>query len=303
VTHHNHDIDTKPVTAFLGLGPMGRALAAASLAAGHTTMVWNRSPDKAAPLLARGAVLAPAAAAAAQGASVVVACVLDYAAARSVVAGLAGSPATLVNLTSGHAAEARAMAAWAAERDLGYLEGAVLTPAPTIGTPGATIVYSGPQELFTRIRPVVESFGGAGVYLGADAGLAAAYEMALLDLFTMSVGGLAHAFALALAEGIAPAAFARFARGIGGVLPGMADRFADQLAAGSFPADVSSIASAGSAVAHVRDAAAGRGIDTAPLRAVQAIIERAVAAGHGDDGYARLAQLLHSGVGDARQVV
>ncbi|MGW3606802.1 imine reductase family protein [Micromonospora sp. NPDC005161] len=45
----------------------------------------------------------------------------------------------------------------------------------------------------------------------------------------------------------------------------MADRFADQLAAGRFPADVSSVASAGSAVAHVSDAAAARGIDTSPL--------------------------------------
>ena len=44
------------------------------------------------------------------------------------------------------------------------------------------------------------------------------------------------------------------------------------------------------AVAHVSDAAAARGIDTAPLRAVQRIIGRAAAAGHGGDSYDRLAQ-------------
>jgi hypothetical protein len=114
----------------------------------------------------------------------------------------------------------------------------------------------------------------------------------LLDLFTVSVGGLAHAFALAITEGIAPAAFARFANGIGSLLPDLADRFADQLTAGTFAADTSSIASAGSAVAHVYAAAAARGIDTAPLQAVQSIIDRAIAAGYGGDSYARLAQSL-----------
>jgi 3-hydroxyisobutyrate dehydrogenase-like beta-hydroxyacid dehydrogenase len=293
VTHHNDAGDHAPAVAILGLGPMGRALAAASLAAGHRTVLWNRSPDKATALVAEGAVLAPTVADAARRASVVIACVINYEAARAVLAELADAlTGTLVNLSSGHAAEARDLAAWAAQRGIDYLDGAILTPAPTIGTPAATILYSGPQVLFERSLPVVESFGGSSAYLGGDAGLAAAYEMALLDLFTMSVGGLAHAFALAVAEGIPPAAFARFARGIGSLLPDMADRFADQLTAGTFAADVSSIASAGSAVAHVRAAAAARGVEAAPLRAVQSIIDRAVAAGHGGDSYARLAQLL-----------
>lgn len=277
----------------MGLGPMGRALAAASLAVGHPTVLWNRSPDRAAALVAQGAALAPTVADAAHRASVVIACVINYKAARAVVAGLAGSlTGTLVNLSSGHAAEARDMAAWAAERGINYLDGAILTPAPTIGTPAATILYSGPRVLFERSLPVVESFGGSSVHLGEDAGMAAAHEMALLDLFTMSVGGLAHAFALAGAEGIPPAAFAHFVKGIGSLLPDMADRFADQLTAGTFAAGVSSIASAGSAVAHVRDAAAARGVDTAPLQAVQSIIDRAISAGYGGDSYARLAQLL-----------
>ncbi|WIM93583.1 NAD(P)-binding domain-containing protein [Actinoplanes oblitus] len=294
MTHHKNANSRIPAVAVLGLGPMGRALAAASLAAGHPTVLWNRSPDKAAPLVARGASVAATPAEAARRASVVLTCVVDYEAARAVVAGLAsGSTAMVVNLSSGHAAQARDMASWAAGQGIDYLDGAIVTPAPTIGTPAASILYSGPRALYDRSAIVRESLG-AGVYLGADAGTAAAYEMALLDLFTMCVGGLAHAFALAAAEGISPEAFARFARGIGHLLPDMSDRFADQLSTGSFSADVSSIASAGSAIAHVRAAASARDLDTAPLRAVQSIIDRAVAAGYGDDSYARLAQSLSS---------
>ncbi|MFJ6164104.1 NAD(P)-dependent oxidoreductase [Micromonospora orduensis] len=292
MTHRNLD-DQQPAVAVLGLGPMGRALAAASLAAGHPTVLWNRSPDKATALLDQGAVLAPTVAEAAHRASVVIACVINYQAVRAVMSGLEHPPrGTFVNLSSGHATEARDMAGWAAQRGVNYLEGAILTPAPTIGTPAATILYSGPRVLFDDSLPWLESFGGSSAYLGADAGTAAAYEMALLDLFTMSVGGLAHAYALAITEGIPPTAFARFARGIGGLLPDMVDRFAGQLTSGTFAADVSTIASAGSAVAHVRDAAVARGVDPAPLQAVQSIIERAIAAGHGGDSYARLVQSL-----------
>ncbi|WP_433128667.1 NAD(P)-dependent oxidoreductase [Micromonospora sp. CA-240977] len=292
MTHRNLD-DQSPAVAVLGLGPMGRALAAASLAAGHPTVLWNRSPDKATALVAQGAVLAPTVTDATRRASVVIVCVINYRAVRAVLSGLERPPSgTLVNLSSGHAAEARDMAGWAAQRGVNYLDGAILTPAPTIGTPAATILYSGPRALFDDSLPWLESFGGARAHLGADAGTAAAYEMALLDLFTMSVGGLAHAFALAITEGIPPTAFARFARGIGGLLPDLADRFANHLTSGTFTADVSTIASAGSAVAHVRDAAAARGVDPAPLQAVHSIIERAIAAGHGGDSYARLVQSL-----------
>ncbi|GAA1501270.1 NAD(P)-binding domain-containing protein [Dactylosporangium maewongense] len=279
--------------AILGLGPMGRALAAAALAAGRSTVVWNRTPQRAAPLVEQGAVLAPSAGDAVAGARVTVACLLDYSAVRACVAPVRDRfGGTLVNLSSGPAAQARAMADWAGQHGIDYLDGAILTPAPTIGTPAATVLYSGARRSYERNRRTLEAFGGTGVHLGEDAGAAAAYEMALLDVFAMSVGGLAHAFALAMAEGIEPAAFARFARGIGAMLPGMADRFADQLTEGRFPADISSIASAGSAMAHVADAATARGIDAAPLRAVQRIVDRAVAAGHGGDSYARLAQLL-----------
>ncbi|MEU7575306.1 NAD(P)-binding domain-containing protein [Micromonospora sp. NPDC049240] len=300
MTDHDIPVDQQSAVAVLGLGPMGRAFATAALAAGHPTVVWNRTPGRADPLVARGAVLAPTVGDAVRAAPVTIACMIDYAAVRASTTDLTDRPGgTLVNLSSGHAAEARAMADLAARRGIDYLDGAILTPAPTIGTPAAMILYSGPHALYQRHRTLLDAFGGTGIHLGDDVGGAAAYETALLDLFAMSVAGLAHAFALAVAEGIAPAAFARFAKGIGGLLPDLTDRFAAQLAAGQFPAEVSSIASAASALSHVRAAAAVHGIDAAPLEAVHHIIDRAVAAGHGGDSYARLAQQL-AGAGATR---
>jgi 3-hydroxyisobutyrate dehydrogenase-like beta-hydroxyacid dehydrogenase len=294
----NNDIENQrsSTLAVLGLGPMGRALAVAAVAAGQPTIVWNRTPDKARALVARGAALAPTAADAVRQASTVICCVMNYRALHAVIGDIADwSAATLVNLTSGHSGEARAMAAWAGKRDIPYLDGAILTPAPTIGTPSASILYCGPRPVFERSRTTLETFAGTSIYLDDDYGTAAAYEMALLDLFAMAVGGMAHAFAMATAEGIAPTAFAGFAKGIGSLLPTMIDGFASQLVEGRFPGATSSIASAASAITHVSEAADARGIDTGPLRALQVVMDRAIAAGHGGDGYARLAQIIAEG--------
>ncbi|HAJ35639.1 MAG TPA: NAD(P)-dependent oxidoreductase, partial [Chloroflexi bacterium] len=41
--------------AYLGLGIMGRGMAANLLKAGHSVTVWNRTPERCAPLVAQGA--------------------------------------------------------------------------------------------------------------------------------------------------------------------------------------------------------------------------------------------------------
>ncbi|MEV0837921.1 NAD(P)-binding domain-containing protein [Actinocatenispora sera] len=284
------DTTTAPVTV-LGLGPMGSALATAFLAAGHPTTIWNRTPGRTAALSDRGATPADTVPAAVAAASLVVACVRDYAALRTVLAGerVDWTGRTLVNLCSGQPDQARAFAAWAGEHGISYLDGAILTPTPTIGTAAGTVLYSGPVEIFAAHRPALAALGGRTVHLGSDPGRAAAYEMSLLDLFATAVHGIAHSFALAAAEQIAPTDLAPYARGIGDLLPEMIERAARQLRAGEFPGEVSTIASAATAIRHITETARAHELDTGALDATRALVDRAVAAGHGGSGLGRLA--------------
>jgi 3-hydroxyisobutyrate dehydrogenase-like beta-hydroxyacid dehydrogenase len=64
---------------FVGLGQMGQGMAANLLKAGHNLRVYNRSADKAAGLVAQGAVLAKTPGAAAHGAAVVTMLADDHA--------------------------------------------------------------------------------------------------------------------------------------------------------------------------------------------------------------------------------
>jgi 3-hydroxyisobutyrate dehydrogenase-like beta-hydroxyacid dehydrogenase len=63
---------SKPRLAFLGTGIMGLPMCGHLLDAGYPVTVWNRTREKATPLLAKGAVVAETAAAAAAGADYVV---------------------------------------------------------------------------------------------------------------------------------------------------------------------------------------------------------------------------------------
>ncbi|MGI5166087.1 NAD(P)-dependent oxidoreductase [Spirillospora sp. CA-253888] len=185
-----------PVT-ILGLGSMGRALAAAFVKAGHPTTVWNRTPGKAAELVAAGATEAATPAEAVAASPLVIAVLLDDAVARGVLESAAGSlPGRVVaNLTNGTPAQARATAAWAAEQGAAYLDGGIMATPPLIGGPASFVLYSGDRAAFDRHEGALKVLGDAR-YLDADAGTASLYDLALLSGMYGLAAGVGHAFAM-----------------------------------------------------------------------------------------------------------
>ncbi len=102
--------------AVLGLGRMGSRLAEAFLATGQELSVWNRDSAKCAAFDGRAAIR-PTAAEAVSASDLVVVCVADYPAARSILTEARTAEAlggrTLVQLSSGSPEDARALSAWA----------------------------------------------------------------------------------------------------------------------------------------------------------------------------------------------
>lgn len=79
-----------PSIAFLGTGLMGAPMAGRLLAAGYPVTVWNRSRDKATPLVAAGAAEAESPAAAVRNAEVICLCLTDATAVEQVLFGADG---------------------------------------------------------------------------------------------------------------------------------------------------------------------------------------------------------------------
>ncbi|MGW4433786.1 NAD(P)-dependent oxidoreductase [Streptomyces tendae] len=280
----------------VGLGPMGRALAAAFLAAGVPTTVWNRTPGRDADLVAAGARAAASAGEAVAASPLTVVCVVNYDASdavlreEAVTAALKGR--TLVNLSADTPGRARDTAEWAARHGVRYLDGAIMTPAPTIGTDDAVFLHSGPEELYEEHRPVLAALGGTHTHLGEDPGRAAAYDIALLDIFWTAMAGYVHALALARAEGVTGAELAPFAQGIAAILPPLFTEFAADTDAGTYSGAINPITSAVSTMTHVVHASEAQGIDASLMRLIEGQARRVVARGHGSDGYSRVADVI-----------
>ncbi|MCX5388984.1 NAD(P)-dependent oxidoreductase [Streptomyces sp. NBC_00094] len=286
----------RPSVTVLGLGPMGRALAGAFVSAGVRTTVWNRTPGRDAELVARGAIGAGSATEAVAASPLTVVCLVNYDATDAVLrqdavtAALKGR--TLVNLSADTPGRARDTGRWADDHGIRYLDGAIMTPTPSIGTPQAVFLHSGPEELYREHRPVLDALGGVHTHLGEDVGRAAAYDIALLDIFWTSMSGYVHALAVAGAEGISPTDLAPFAQGIGAILPPLFQELAEDVESGGYSGEGNPLTSAVSTMAHIVHASEAHGIDASVMRAAEILARHTVGLGHGTEGFSRIAEVL-----------
>ncbi|GAA2931621.1 NAD(P)-dependent oxidoreductase [Streptomyces enissocaesilis] len=282
-----------PVTV-IGLGAMGRALAGAFLDAGHPTTVWNRSAGKGEDLVARGAVLAATAEEAVRASGLTVVCVVDYDASQAILEPLAGALAgrVLTNLTSDSPERARAAAAWAGEHGIAYLDGAVMVPTPLVGGPEALILYAGERPAFEKYGTALKALAGQAAYLGEDHGLAAVYDLSMLDFFYGSMSGLVHAFALAREDKVAATALAPYLNSIVAILPSIAAGMATAIDTGDYDGEQANLGMMAASVDHLLHMSRERGLDTGHLEAIKAVADRAIAEGHGADDWASTIEVL-----------
>ena len=191
--------------AFCGLGRMGVPMAGRLLGAGHDVTVWNRTAERAAPLVERGAKQGESPAAAASGADVVITMVADPPALEDVVLGSDGLGAelapgtTLVEMSTVGPDVVRGLA-----RRLP--EGVDVLDAPVLGSvPQATdgtlkIFVGGDEAVFERWRPVLDAMGTPR-HLG-PLGSGAAMKLVANSTLGALMCGLAEALALADALGL-----------------------------------------------------------------------------------------------------
>ena len=127
----------------IGLGNMGSALARALRENGCTVTVWNRSSEKAVPLVEKGAVLAPSAAAAIAVSPIILVCLTNYAAANRILDDVATNLAgkSLVQFTTCSPQDARASETWAHDHEAEYLDCAIT------GSPSSMAAGYGREEV------------------------------------------------------------------------------------------------------------------------------------------------------------
>lgn len=279
-----------PVTV-VGLGLMGHALAAAFLAKGHPTTVWNRSAAKADDLVADGATLADSVRSAVEASPLVVVCVSDhdvvYELLDPVASALAGR--TLVNLTTASSTQVREAAAWAAKSEVAYLDGAILSLPEGIGTADATMLYAGSKAAFEEHRETLRALSETATdHLGEDHGLSALYELAVLSLLWGVLNGFMQAAALLGTADVKATAFAPLARTAINMTAEFAATYAEQVDEGAYPGDDSTLAVHLGGMEQLRDEAEALGVNAELPALFLEFGRRAVADGHVEHSYAAM---------------
>jgi 3-hydroxyisobutyrate dehydrogenase-like beta-hydroxyacid dehydrogenase len=273
---------------------MGTALARAWLAAGHPLTVWNRTRGRAGHLAAEGATVAESAAEAVAANRLVVVCLLDDASVGEALEGADLSGRDLVNLTTGTPAQGRSRAAWAKERGARFLDAGIMAVPPMVGDAesGAYVFYSGSPALFEEHGETLAVPAGTR-YVGADPGFAALHDVALLSAMNGMFAGVMHAFALIRREDIAPKDFAPLlVEWLGAIAPA-AYKAAEQLESGDYGKDVVSnpamqVAGNSTLLATAEE----QGVSAELLTPYMALMERWLAAGHGDEDGTGVVELL-----------
>ncbi len=283
---------TRHEVSFLGLGEMGSALARAVIAAGHPTTVWNRSPDKATTLAARGARAAQTAGEAVDAADLIVVCLFDQRSVHEVLDPLAGRLAgrRVLNLTTTSPEGARELSRWAADIGVDYLDGGIMATPGMIGSPESGVLYSGSRALFDEYRMLLELWGRAE-YFGEDAGMASLWDLALLSGMYVMFAGFFQGAALVGAAGVSAKEFATRAVPWLQAMTGALADFAAIIDGGdySLPGQQSL---AFSDIGDIVEASRDQGISTELVDVVQGLIHRQIDAGHGRDGFARMIESI-----------
>lgn len=273
---------------------MGNALAGRLLDAGHPVTVWNRTPGRDASLVDRGAQRGETVAAAVSAQLLIVACLLRHGSVHEtldpVVDLLRGR--TLVNLTTTTPNEARELAAWAADHDIDYLDGAILAEPAMIGTRDAQVFYSGSAAAFERHSDVLDAWA-TSTFDGPDAGRASLIDLAMLSGMYQMFAGFIHGVAMVGSEGMTATDFAtRATPFISAMTDGFAD-FAQIIDGGDYTVEGQQSLDF-SDLTHIVRASNEQGVNPATIAEVQALISQQNAAGHSAEGFARIYESLRS---------
>lgn len=197
--------------AFLGLGRMGRPMAANLVAAGHDVVVWNRTGATAETFVAEhGGTSAPTPARAVHGAEVVVTMLADDAALLETHLGADGVLSGLAEAGPGVVAvDMSTVAPDTVARLAEHLRAAghALVDAPVSGSvPAATaatltIMAAGDDDAVEQALPVLRSLGSTVVRVGAG-GAGSTMKLALNTVLHGLNAGVSEALVLAERAGI-----------------------------------------------------------------------------------------------------
>lgn len=193
--------------AFIGCGVMGAPIAERLIDAGHALHIYDPNPAAMAPLVARGAVAAASARAAAEGCEVAFACLPSPEVSREVALDADGIMAcqgvgAYVEMSTIGSKAVRAIAQGLAASRIAVLDSPV-SGGPRGARAGTlSTMVAGERAIFEKVKPLLEAVARNVFYIGGEPGLG---QVTKLANNMISAAGMAAAFeasAMAVKAGV-----------------------------------------------------------------------------------------------------
>ncbi|MFG0215779.1 NAD(P)-dependent oxidoreductase [Brevibacillus porteri] len=195
------------IIGWIGLGNMGIPMASNLLAAGYDVRVWNRTPGKAAPLVALGAKEAATLSELVAQSDVLFTMVSDDDAVKAIYTGSDGllslpvQGKLVVDMSTISPDTSRFLAEQANQAGLRFLD------APVSGSVGPAkegklvIMVGGEQSDYEVAKPMLDKLGKAAFYLGPN-GAGTSAKLAINLLLGITVQGVSETLLFARSLGI-----------------------------------------------------------------------------------------------------
>jgi 3-hydroxyisobutyrate dehydrogenase-like beta-hydroxyacid dehydrogenase len=195
---------------FIGMGRMGQRMARNVLRSGFPLTVYNRTPERSAPLEAEGAAVAASPARVAAVSDVVIMMLADGPAVLSVALGPDGALAgmapgsVLIDMGTSGPAAVRELVAAAGERGVEVLDAPVSGATALAEAAQLSTMVGGDRATFERVRPVLAAMTRSQSYLGPS-GAGATMKLVVNSVVIATNHAIAEALVLAERRGVARA--------------------------------------------------------------------------------------------------
>lgn len=157
---------------FIGLGIMGRGMAANILRAGYPLTVWNRTRERSAELEAAGARVADSPAGLAAQSDIIITCVSDTPDVQEVILGEGGviegvgAGSLVIDMSTISPAATQEIAAALAEVGVAMLDAPISGGSEGAAQGTLSIMVGGETEALERAMPVLETMGKRITHVG-----------------------------------------------------------------------------------------------------------------------------------------
>ena len=282
--------------AVLGTGKMGAGMARSMLRSGLDVAVWNRSPDRAAPLAGDGAHVAGAVAEAVAGADAVVTMLWDGDSVAEVVTeALPAAPTGVLwaqtSTVSVHDASDR-LPALAARYGARYLDAPVLGTRQPAEEGKVIVLAAAPAPLREPVTPLFDAIGARTVWVSEHPGDGTRLKLVANSWVQTMVAAAGQAIAMAQGLGLDPQVFLDTIKG-SAVDAAYLHVKGQAMIAGQFP-PAFAVNGAIKDTGLIADVMRETGTGAALMDAVREQFRKAAGSGHGEEDMAAVVRAFRS---------